>query len=84
LISGLLGIQYDAQCWSISVAVQKYSEEDDTTGQPASGTRVLMQLQLKGFSRIDNGLLNQFKASVPGYTPLPSSSPQDSRFSDYE
>lgn len=84
LISGLLGVQYDAQCWSISVAVQKYSEEDDTTGQPASGTRVLMQLQLKGFSRIDNGLLNQFKASVPGYTPLPSSTPQDSRFSDYE
>jgi LPS-assembly protein len=84
LISGLLGLQYDAQCWSISVAVQKYSEEDETTGQPANGTRVLMQQQLKGFSEVDNGLLQQFRASVPSYTPLLSSTPADSRFSDYE
>jgi LPS-assembly protein len=84
LIAGLLGVQYDAQCWSLGLAVQKYTEEDDTTGQPTSGTRVLLQLQLKGFSKVDNGLLEQFKASVPGYTPLPSSTPQDSRFSNYE
>lgn len=84
LIAGLLGVQYDAQCWSLSLAVQKYSEEDDTTGEPTSGTRVLLQLQLKGFSRIDNGLLQQFQSSVPGYTALPSTVPADSRFSDYQ
>jgi LPS-assembly protein len=45
---------------------------------------VLLQLQLKGFSRIDNGLLQQFQSSVPGYTALPSTVPADSRFSDYQ
>jgi LPS-assembly protein len=29
---------------------------------------MLMQLRLKGFSQVDNGLLNQFRANVPGYT----------------
>jgi LPS-assembly protein len=84
LIAGLLGVQYDAQCWSLSLAVQKYTEEYDSTGEPTGGTRVLLQLQLKGFSKVDNGLLQQFKANVPGYTPLPSSSPPESRFSDYQ
>jgi len=44
---------------------------------------VLMQLQLKGFSQVDNGLLNQFRANVPGYTPASTGNEPTSRFSDY-
>ncbi len=84
LIAGLLGVQYDAECWSLGLALQKYTNAVDSTGQPSSGTRVLMQLQLKGFSKADNGLLEQFRANVPGYTPLPSTSPPDARFTSYE
>ncbi|MDR6423859.1 molybdate-binding protein, partial [Paraburkholderia phenoliruptrix] len=50
---------------------------------PSTGTRVLMQLQLKGFSQVDNGLLNQFRANVPGYTPASAVEEPVSRFSDY-
>ncbi|MFT0174839.1 LPS-assembly protein LptD [Paraburkholderia mimosarum] len=83
LIAGLVGFQYDADCWSLGVAFEKYTNETSST-VPSSGSRVLMQLQLKGLSKIDNGLLNQFRENVPGYTPMPDSTAPISRFSDYE
>ncbi len=82
LIAGLLGLQYDADCWSLGVAFEKYTNATSSTTSPSTGTRVLMQLQLKGFSQVDNGLLNQFRASVPGYTPEASPAAPVSRFSD--
>lgn len=84
LVAGLMGIQYDAQCWSLSLAVQKYTNVVTTTTEPSSATRVLLQLQLKGLTKIDNGLSEQFRASIPGYTPLPAPAPPESRFSNYE
>jgi len=84
LVAGLLGVQYDADCWSLSLAVQKYTNVSTTTTAASSATRVLLQLQLKGLTKIDNGLSEQFKASIPGYTPLPSPPEPESRFSNYE
>ncbi|KAE8757793.1 LPS assembly protein LptD [Paraburkholderia madseniana] len=83
LIAGLLGLQYDADCWSLGVAFEKYTNATSSTTSPSTGTRVLMQLQLKGFSQVDNGLLNQFRANVPGYTPATTETEPTSRFSDY-
>jgi LPS-assembly protein len=84
LVAGLLGVQYDADCWSLSFAVQKYTNIATSTTTASSATRVLLQLQLKGLTKIDNGLSEQFKASIPGYTPLPSPPEPESRFSNYE
>jgi LPS-assembly protein len=81
ILAGLLGVQYTADCWSLSLAAEKYTNVSSTT-TPSTGTRVLMQLQLDGVSKIDNGLLQQFKANVPGYSVEPTT-PPDSRFSDY-
>ncbi|WP_091800379.1 LPS-assembly protein LptD [Burkholderia sp. WP9] len=83
LIAGLLGFQYDADCWSLGVAFEKYTNATSSTTSPSTGTRVLMQLQLKGFSQVDNGLLDQFRANVPGYTPASTVNEPTSRFSDY-
>jgi LPS-assembly protein len=83
LIAGLLGLQYDADCWSLGIAFEKYTNATSSTTEPSTGTRVLMQLQLKGFSQVDNGLLNQFRANVPGYTPVSTVNEPTSRFSDY-
>ncbi len=83
LIAGLVGFQYDADCWSIGVAFEKYTNETSST-VPSSGSRVLMQLQFKGLSKIDNGLLNQFRENVPGYTPPPGGDAPVSKFTDYE
>ena len=84
LVTGLLGVQYDADCWALSLAVQKYTNVVSTTSEPSSATRVMLQLQLKGLTQIDNGLAEQFRANIPGYTPLPSPAPPESRFSNYE
>ncbi|MDP9649909.1 LPS-assembly protein LptD [Paraburkholderia caledonica] len=84
LIAGLLGVQYDADCWSFGVAFEKYTNATSSATSPSTGTRALMQLQLKGFSQVDNGLLNQFRASVPGFTPTSTVEEPTSRFSDYQ
>jgi LPS-assembly protein len=83
LIAGLLGLQYDAQCWSLALAFEKYTNSTGST-TPSTGTRVMMQLQLKGLSRTDRGLLDQFKADVPGYSSAPADELPVSRFSDYQ
>ncbi|WP_176046534.1 hypothetical protein [Burkholderia sp. BCC1644] len=81
LVSGLLGFQYATDCWAVSFALQKYTNYNGTTS-PTTGTRVLVQLQLNGLSRIDNGLQQQFRANVPGYS-TPTLPAPTSRFSDY-
>lgn len=81
VLAGLIGLKYLADCWSVSFAFQKYTNVSSTT-TPTTGTRFLMQLQLNGLSHIDNGLQQQFRASIPGYSVAPSALPE-SRFSSY-
>jgi LPS-assembly protein len=80
-VAGLLGMQYQADCWAVSLAFEKYTNTS-STNTPTSGTRLLMQLQLNGVSRIDNGLLQQFRASVAGYS-APTVPDAESRFTNY-
>lgn len=84
VVDGLLGLQYDADCWALGVGIQRYANGVNTSGQQNSSTRFMMQLTLKGLSSIDNGLVAAFRAGVPGYQPLPSAPPPMSRFSNYE
>jgi LPS-assembly protein len=84
VVDGLIGMQYDADCWTLGLAIQRYANGIETSGVPGTGTRILAQLELKGFSKIDNGLVAQFRASVPGYTPTPALPPPESRFTNYE
>lgn len=84
VVDALLGMQYDQPCWTFGVALQRYANGLQTDGTPATGTRFLAQLELKGFSHIDNGLVAAFQASVPGYVPPPPPPPPLSRFSNYE
>ncbi len=81
LVGGLLGFQYATDCWAVSVALQKYTNHNGTTS-PTTGTRVLVQLRLDGLNRIDNGLLQKFRANVPGYS-TPTLPAPTSRFTDY-
>jgi LPS-assembly protein len=84
LVDGLLGFQYDADCWAFGFGMQRYANGVNTLGQPSSGTRVLAQLTFKGLSNVDNGLVSAFRASVQGYQPPPAAPPPLSRYSDYE
>ncbi len=84
LTDGLVGFQYNEDCWSFGLAFQRYANGANViTDAPQAGTRVLAQLELKGVAKADNGLLEQFRASVPGYTPMPAMQPP-SRFNNYD
>ncbi len=83
VVDGLAGFQYDADCWRLGMAVQRFANGVDAGHLNRTGTRVLAQLELKGFSKVDNGLIERFRASVPGYMSLPAPLPP-SRFSKYE
>jgi len=83
LVDGLVGFQYDADCWSFGLGIQRYSNAPDGVGESASGTRFLAQLVLKGLSHVDNGLVAQFSSAVQGYQGLPGPAPIPSPFSNF-
>jgi LPS-assembly protein len=84
IVDGLLGMQYEADCWALGIGVQHYANGVNTTGGQNSSTRFLAQLTLKGLSNVDNGLVAAFRAAVPGYTVPPGQVPLPSRFTDYQ
>jgi LPS-assembly protein len=84
IVDGLVGLQYDADCWTLGAGIQRYANGLNTSGQNQSSTRLLAQLTFKGLSSVDNGLMSAFRASVAGYTPLPPPPPPESRFTNYE
>jgi LPS-assembly protein len=84
IVDGLVGLQYDADCWTLGAGIQRYANGLNTSGQHQSSTRFLAQLTFKGLSSVDNGLISAFRSSVAGYTPLPPPPPPESRFINYE
>jgi len=84
IVDGLVGLQYEANCWAIGVGVQRYANGITTSKLPNSTTRFLMQLTLKGLSSVDNGLMQALRANIRGYTPPPPPPPEPSRFTNYE
>ncbi|WP_144111541.1 LPS-assembly protein LptD [Paraburkholderia sp. BCC1886] len=84
VVDGLIGLQYDADCWTLGAGIQRYANGVNTSGQYQSSTRFLAQLTFKGLSSVDNGLVTAFRASVAGYTPLPPPPAPEARFTNYE
>jgi LPS-assembly protein len=84
LVDGLLGFQYDADCWTLGFGVQRYANGVNSTGSNSAGTRVLAQLTFKGLSNVDNGLTAAFRAGVNGYTPPPPPPAPLARYTNYE
>ncbi len=58
----ILGFEYDAGCWIGRVVAERLS-----TGRSAATTRLLIQLELVGLSRIGSNPLKVLKENIPGY-----------------
>src|SRR5260370_39210125 len=84
LVDGLLGFQYDADCWTLGVGLQRYANGVNSTGSNTACTRVLAQLTFKGLSNVDNGLTAAVRARVNGYTPPPPPPPPLARYTNSE
>jgi LPS-assembly protein len=58
----VLGFEYDAGCWIGRVVAERLS-----TGRSEATTRLLLQLELVGLSRLGSNPLQVLKDNIPGY-----------------
>jgi LPS-assembly protein len=58
----LLGTEYDAGCWIGRIVAERVS-----TGRSEATTRLLLQLELVGLSRLGSNPLKTLKDNIPGY-----------------
>ena len=62
LTDALVGFEYDAGCWIGRVVAQRLS-----TGSTEATSRLLVQLELIGLSRLGSNPLQVLKDNIPGY-----------------
>ena len=62
LTDGIVGVEYDAGCWIGRLVAERIS-----TGRNEATTRLLVQLELVGLSRIGSNPLKVLKDNIPGY-----------------
>ena len=61
----MIGFEYDAGCWIRRVVFERVS-----TGLSEATTRVMVQLELVGLSRLGSNPLQVLKDNIPGYRML--------------
>jgi len=79
LTDSIAGFEYDAGCWIGRVVVERLS-----TGRSEATTRLLLQLELVGLSRIGSNPLKVLKDNVPGYQLLREERTSTSPFTPYD
>jgi len=79
LTDSIVGLEYDAGCWIGRVVVERLS-----TGRSEATTRLLLQLELVGLSRIGSNPLRVLKDNVPGYQLLREERTSTSPFTPYD
>jgi LPS-assembly protein len=62
ITDSVLGLEYDAGCWIGRVVAERLS-----TGRSEATTRLLLQLELVGLSRLGASPLQVLKDNIPGY-----------------
>ncbi len=65
ITDGVLGLEYDAGCWIARAVVERVS-----TGVSEATTRLMVQLELVGLSRLGASPLQVLKDNIPGYQML--------------
>jgi LPS-assembly protein len=62
LTDSVLGFEYDTGCWIVRVVGEQLS-----TGRSQATTRILVQLELVGLSRLGSNPLKVLRDNIPGY-----------------
>ena len=79
LTDSIVGFEYDAGCWIGRIVVERLS-----TGRSEATTRLLLQLELVGLSRLGSNPLRVLKDNVPGYQLLREERTTTSSFTPYD
>ncbi len=75
----VVGLEYDAGCWIARVVAERLS-----TGRSEATTRLLLQLELVGLSRLGSNPLQVLKDNIPGYQLLRDGAPTPADKSFYD
>jgi LPS-assembly protein len=62
MTDSLAGVEIDAGCWIARIVAERQS-----TGRSEANTRLMLQLELTGLSRLGSNPLRTLKDNVPGY-----------------
>ncbi len=62
ITDSLLGLEYDSGCWIGRIVAERVS-----TGRSEATTRLMLQLELVGLSRLGSNPLQVLKENIPGY-----------------
>lgn len=79
LLEGLLGFEYQADCWSARFVAQRF-----LTTSALRTTTVFLQFEFNGFARLGIDPLDILSRGIPGYRPAPARPIGASRFHGYE
>ena len=79
ITDSLIGFEYDAGCWIGRIVAERLS-----TGRSEATTRLLVQLELVGLSRLGSNPLKVLKENVPGYQLLREDRTSSSPFNPYD
>ncbi len=79
LIDAIIGLEYDAGCWIGRLVVDRLS-----TGRSEATTRLLLQLELVGLSRLGSNPLHVLKDNIPGYQLLRDERSTNSPLTPYD
>jgi LPS-assembly protein len=78
ITDSLAGLEYDAGCWIGRVVAERVS-----TGRSEATTRLMLQLELVGLSRLGSNPLSVLKDNIPGYSLLREDRSEDPPLRDY-
>ena len=79
LTDAIVGFEYDAGCWIGRIVAERLS-----TGRSEATTRLLVQLELIGLSRLGSNPLKVLKDNVPGYQLLRDERTTNPPFNPYD
>ncbi|WP_313077534.1 LPS-assembly protein LptD [Melaminivora sp.] len=81
VVDTVVGLEYESCCWVGRVVLERLQRSLDT-----SSTRVMVQLEFVGFSRLTLGAnpLTSLRQNVPGYRYLREDATVPSRFTQYD
>ncbi|MEP6739055.1 MAG: LPS assembly protein LptD [Caldimonas sp.] len=79
LTDSIIGFEYDAGCWIGRIVAERVS-----TGRSEATSRLLLQLELVGLSRIGSNPLKVLKDNVPGYQFLREERTTNPPFTPYD
>ena len=79
ITDSIFGLEYDAGCWIGRIVAERLS-----TGRSDATTRLLLQLELIGLSKLGTNPLQVLKDNIPGYRLLREDRPTPPPFNPYE